>query len=327
MLLRIDVLTRKPPFTNQVTYVANEAAMARSLAAAARLQRDPAVLAGAAQVAEAALRADPKNPALAGILEGIRLDQGDLAGALALAQQAETLLPRDFALTADEASILTGLGRFDEAGRLLDAAGRSGADLDLLAPVLVAYWTKTKNYAAGVRYLTEAIGRRPADTRLRVARAGLFRASGDLPGAEREFRAVLAADPASEDALEAIISLLTEAGHPDAAAQLALESAPGQPRNQANNLRAAQACDGRGDAEGSIRFLLAAERSGPVTSTFELTLALKYYQEHRGDAMLLHLAEALDLSRSEGNPAVTASIEQLIGRLAPPKARVRGGGR
>lgn len=316
MLLRIDVLTRKPPFTNQLTYVRNEALMARSLDEAAKAQRNPAVLAQASQVAEAALERDPENPALAGILEGIRLDQGDLAGALVLAQRVGSRLPRDFALTADEASILVGLGRTDEAGRLLAEAGRSGADLDLLAPVLVAYWTKTKRYSDGIDYLTAAIARRPADLRLQVVRAGLRRASGDPGGAEREFRAVLAADPTSEDALEGVISLLTEAGHSAAAAQFAVAAAPGQPRNQANNLRAAQAADRTGDAAGAIRFLLAAERSGPVTSTFELSLALKFYQQHEGPEMMKHLVLALDLARDEGNPAVTASIEQLIQRMA-----------
>jgi Tfp pilus assembly protein PilF len=315
MLLRIDVLTRKPPFTNQRTYVRNEAMMARRLDEAAKAQRDPAVLAQASRVAETALERDPENPALAGILEGIRLDQGDLTGALGLADRVGSRLPRDYALTADEASILIGLGRVDEAGRLLAEAGRSGADLDLLAPVLVAYWTKTKRYSEGIDYLTAAVARRPTDLRLQVVRAGLRRASGDAGGAEREFRAALATDPTSEDALEAVISLMTEAGQSAAAAQFALDSAPGQPRNQANNLRASQACEGRGDAEGSIRFLLAAERSGPVTSTFELSLALKYYQLSKGAEMMKHLVLALDLARDEANPAVTASIEQLIQRM------------
>ena len=170
-------------------------------------------------------------------------------------------------------------------------------------------------FSEGDRYLTEAIARRPADTRLRIVRAGLLRAAGDLAGADREFRAVLAADPTSEDALEAIVSLSVEAGHPEEVGQESLEAADAQPRNQANNLRAVRACEARGDAAGSIRFMLAAERSGPVTSTFELTLALKFYQQRRRNELMLHLAEAFALSKNEMNQAVTVSIRQLIDRM------------
>jgi tetratricopeptide (TPR) repeat protein len=312
-LLRVDVLTRKPPFTNQLTYVQNEAFMAQQLAAVDKA--DPRELPEAAKVVETALAQDPENPALAGILEGIRLDQGDLDQALTLARRAESLLPRDFALSADEASILIGLNRLDEAGKILESAGTSGADLDLLAPVLVTYWTRTMRFAEGKRYLTEALARRPADTRLRIVRAGLLRAAGDVDGASQEFRAVLAADPTSEDALEALVSLAVQAGHGDEVAQESLEAADAQPRNQANNLRAVRACEDRGDADGAIRYMLAAEHSGPVTSTFELSLALKFYQQRRGAELMLHLAEALHLSKGEMNQAVTVSIEQLIARM------------
>ena len=96
---------------------------------------------------------------------------------------------------------------------------------------------------------------------------------------------------------------------------MSVAAAPAQPRNQANSLRAAQACEAAGDRAGELENLLAAERSGPVTATFELTLALKLYKLGRSYAMLEHLAEARNLSAFEGNPAVTASIDALIARM------------
>jgi tetratricopeptide (TPR) repeat protein len=317
MLLRIDVLVRKPPFTNQLTHVEDEARMAREIDAASREARDPAVAAAAAQVATAALARDPGNPALAGILEGIDLDLGNLDGALALAVRAQGLLPRDFATAADEASILMRLGRFDEADTILREASRSGADLDNLAPVLADFWTRTKRLGDGKRFLDAAIARRPGDRRLRLVRAGLLRLSGDTAGAEREYRSLLGEDPTSEDALEGLIGILVETGRQDEASQVSLAEAGLQPRNQENSLRAIKACDAKGDVDGSVRNLEAAELSGPVNATFELTLALKLYQLRRMEEMMTHLALARRLSAYEGNPAVTESIDRLISRMRP----------
>jgi tetratricopeptide (TPR) repeat protein len=315
MLLRIDVLVRKPPFTNQLTHVEDEARLAREMEAASRDARDPAVLAHAAAVARAALAGDPDNPALAGILEGIDLDQGDVGGALALATGAGGRLPRDFAMAADEASILMSLGRFDEARGILMKAAASGADLDNLAPVLAQFWTSAKRIDEGRHYLAEAIAKRPGDRRLATVLAGLTRVSGDNVEAERQYRAILAADPANSDALEGLVGLLLGTGRDQDAVRVSLAFARLQPGNQENGLRAVKACDASGDSEGSIRNLEAVELSGPVNATFELTLALKLYQLRRMDEMMTHLAEARRLSAHEGHPDVTDSIDKLIGRM------------
>jgi tetratricopeptide (TPR) repeat protein len=315
MLLRVDVLTRKPPFTNQLSYIDDEARMARDIDAAGQRARKPQVLAHAADVAGAAFSGDPDNPALAGILEGIDLDQGNAAGALVLAQRAGRLLPRDFALSADEASILMRLGRATEAERVLMVALGSGADLDLLAPVLADFWAWAKRFDEGEEFLSQAIAAHPGDRRLRLVRAGLVRASGDYVRAEREFREALAEDPSNEDALEAILGILAQTGRSDAADGASLAAADSQPRNQANNLRAAKIFEARGDEARSAHYLEAAERSGPVNATFELTLALKLYKLKRPAEMMTRLAEAKSLSRFEGSPAVTESIERLIARM------------
>jgi tetratricopeptide (TPR) repeat protein len=321
MLLRIDVLTRKPPFTNQLTHVVDEARMNREIDAALRGSRDPEVVSEAEAYAKTAISLDPDNPALAGILEGIYLDEGDAEGALAEARRAEALLPRDYAISADEASILIRLSRFKEAESILTDAAGTGADLDLLAPVLVDLWTKTKRFADGERFIGVAIARRPDDPRLHLFLATLFRASGDIPGAEREFRAVLRADPSSVDALEGLVGILEGAGRHEEAMRLSLSAADDQPGNQANCLRASKALDQSGDFEGSLRQLEAAERSDPVNATFELTLALKFYDARRLDETLEHLGLARTLSLDEGNPTLTDSITGLIAKVRSDASR------
>jgi tetratricopeptide (TPR) repeat protein len=315
MFLRNDVLVRRPPFTNQLTHVADEARNAREIEAARKVADDPATAARAAEVAKAALARDPGNPELAGILEGIDLDLGDLEGALALARRAEELLPADFATSADEASILMRLGRFPEAEAILSRAAASGADVDLLAPVMADFWTRAQRTGEGKRFLEAAIAENPRDLRLQVVRAGLLRSAGDTAGAEREFRSILAENPSSEDALESLVSLLSDSGRQDEAAKLSIASAGAQPRNQENSVRAIKACEAEGDAEGAIRNMEAAERSGPVDATFELTLALKLYQVRRMAEMMDHLVEARRLSLGEGNPSVTDSIGALVAKM------------
>ena len=270
MLLRIDVLVRKPPFTGQLTHVEDEARMAREIDEASQAARSPEAAALALAVARSALEGDPENPALAGILEGIELDLGDLREALALSQRAGGLLPKDFALAADEASILVRLCRYDEAEKTLMGTAGSGADLDLLAPVFADLWTRSGRLEDGMRFFDGKVAGRPHDLRLRIVRAGLLKASGDVSGAEREFRAILAEDPSSQDALGAIVSLLDQSGRKDEADRESLLFAKSQPGNQENSLRAARYCEARGDADGSVENLRAAELSGPVTATFEL---------------------------------------------------------
>jgi tetratricopeptide (TPR) repeat protein len=315
MLLRIEVLIRKPPFTHQLSYGEDEARMTRDIATATQDARMPATLSHASEVATAALARDPDNPALAGILEGIDLDRDNLTGALALARHAKELLPRDFALDADEASILARLGRSDEAEKILLQSIGHDTDWDLAGPILADFWTRTKRFDEGRRFFDHAVAQRPEDRRLRLVRAGLWRAAGDVAGAEREYRALLTEDPANNDALEALVSLLVASGRSDEAAKISVAAADPQPGNEANDLRAAKICEARNDDAGAIRFLEAAEQSGPVNATVELTLALKLYRQKCMPEMMTHLAEARTLSTYEGDPTVTASIDQLIARF------------
>jgi tetratricopeptide (TPR) repeat protein len=318
MLLRIDVLTRKPPFSNQLTYVADEARMAREIAAAGELGRRPETLQRAARVARDALIRDPDNPALAGILEGVDLDLGDASGALVQAERAERLLPRDYSLSADEASLLQRLGRGDEAERLLAEAARSGADLDVLVPALLASWTSTRRFAEGERFLASESARHPKDRRLDLARAALLEAGGDTSAAESAFASALAKDPRSEEALEGLVAVLSKEGRDAEVGRVSLEAADRQAGNQANDLRAAKLCEAQGDDGRAVRYFEAAERSGPATATFELTLALKLFKLGRTADMMLHLAQAKALSLGEGDPAVTDSIDKLVARMRKP---------
>lgn len=314
VLLRIDDIVRKAPFSSQVTYCADQAALARAIARAREVAADPHALAEAASAVQSALAADPDNPALVGILEGIRAEQGDFAAALALAERAQALLPDDPGMAADRAGLLVAMGRVDEAVAAIEPVARSPLHAEVLAPALVEVWSKAGQAQAGLEQIRALAGTHPS-RRLRLLEASLENAAGRAADAERDLRSVLREDPANSDALEALVGLLRESGRTDEASALSLEHVMIQPSNQDNDLRAARSWHARGDLASEVRALLAAERSGPVTAAFELTLALNLYKLGRLDEMMDHLAVARGLSDGEGDPSVTASINQLIERM------------
>jgi predicted Zn-dependent protease len=172
-----------------------------------------------------------------------------------------------------------------------------------------------KKFEEGRRQLDAAIGRQPANQAYRVMRGNLARIAGDNAAAEKEFREVLRQDPGNEAALEALISLLASLGQTKAAEQAGLEFAEPQARNQVNNLRAAQLSEARGDEVAAVRFLQAAEASGPVGTPVEVSIARKLHRLGRDGESLLHLAKARRLSLLEGDPEITATIDETVARL------------
>jgi tetratricopeptide (TPR) repeat protein len=314
VLQKLAPIVQNPPFTNQLTYCEDEARLAHDLALASADKKDPEKLRHAKEAIQAASAKDPDNADLAKIEEEIDDDMGDVAGALAQARRAQELQPMNFTLATDEVIKLSRLGRYGEAESLLNqtAAASSPGEVASMAPAFSDFFTRTKRFDEGKRYLDAEISRRPADESLRLLRGRLEHLSGDNASAEREFRAVLCADPGSQGALEALVSLLNGLGQTAAADKEILAAVNNQPKNQANTLRAAIIYDMRGNEAQCIPCLLAAERSGPVTPGVEMHLAQELFKLKRLDEALDHLAEAKRISLYGGDPAVTESIGRVI---------------
>lgn len=315
MLRHIADIMRNPPFTNQLTYFEDQARLAREIDRLEEAARNPENLEQAKRLTAAAITADLRNPFLPEIAEGIATDQGDLAGALAQARRAAELLPREAFRLSDQASLLAQQGDFEEAGRILRAAAIRETDPDKLAPPFAAYYTRMKKFDEGRAYLDRAIARHPGDTKLKVMRGNLERLAGNQAAAEKDFRAVLAADPGNQAALEALVSLLAFLGQADGAEQASLAAADHQAKNQLNNMRVAKIHETRGDETQAVKFLQAAELSGPVASAIEVSIARKLHRLGRNDEALIYLAKAKRLSIGEGDAEITASIEEVITRL------------
>ena len=304
-------IVRKPPFTNQLTYGEDQARLAREIDQADTAAHHPEKLRRARTVAEAAIAADPNNPDLAAIAGSIALDQGDLAGALAGARRAVELLPADWAPLAKVASLLAQQENIQEAGRILREGVKQSSDPDELAALAM----RMRRFAEAREYLDAAIARQPAKLEYRVMRGNLESLAGNNGAAENDFRTVLRANPTNPAALEALVSLLVSLGQTQAVEQASMEFAESQTRNQLNNLRVAQIYEARGDDAQAVRFLQAAKHSGPVATAIAVSIAKKLHRLGRNDESLLHLAQARRLALLEGDPEITAAIDETIARL------------
>jgi tetratricopeptide (TPR) repeat protein len=307
-------IMQNPPFTNQVTYCEDQARLLEALAKAGAARRDPDVLRRAREVVQAAMTRDPANPDLPAIAAGIEDDLGSAASALVYARRAEELQPADFTLATNEAVRLMQMNDTDEAERLLRATAKTATERErfLMAPAFADLFTRTGRLDEGRRNLDQEIARAPANAGLRSVRAEFALRSGDSAGAEREYRETLREDPGNRGALEGLVALLKAGGRADAAGRESLAAADRQPRNYANNLRAAAACRELKDDEREVRYLLAAEASGPMSSRAEGRLARKLLGLGRPDEALAHLALARRVSRYEGDPAATEELGRVI---------------
>lgn len=313
VLEKIGAILQNPPFTGQVTYPEDEARLAheisRAQAARTRASADEEAVA-----LNSAITADPENADLVKLDEDLSDDRDLLDKALDDARRAEALEPENFALVTDEAIKLQRLGRAAEAEPILKAAAARAPERDraLMAPAFADLFTRTGRFEEGYAYFAREIAADPANASLEVNLARLAKFGSDTPRAEAAYKAALAVDPANQPALEGLVRLYEAGAQRDKVEQTTLQAAPLQPRNLSNNLRAAILSDSKGDTENAIRYLEAAESSGPIGAAVELRLARTLYSLGKTDQALAHLSEAWRISIYEGDPTATQKIRQMI---------------
>lgn len=316
-LQRAALITREPPFPNQLTYAEDQALTVREIAAAGAIRRDAGELSRAHATVRRAIAVDPLNPDLARLAIDLADELGDLAEAEAEIVRAQGLQPDNFALHGDKAIKLARLGRFAEAEKILlaTAAGCDERDLMKLTPALADFYTRTKRQDDGRRWFDQALVRYPEALPLFFFRGRLAQAAGDLAAAERDYRRVLETDAANEPALEDLVALNSAQGNAAQAEALTLAHQAKQPKNQENHLRAARIHENRGDAAGTIGALEAAARSGPLPLPLHLRLANLLYGQQRRDEALDRLGIAWRLAQDEGDRETAASIRELMRRV------------
>lgn len=317
MLQVVVQLMLRPPFTSQITFSENQAALKKEVELANARIDAPGAKAADIAVVEKALQGDPDNAALAGRLGAMESEAGDPSRALALLDRARELEPGTVESALRRAEVLMRLKRYDEAEAIL--LGSVPMDPVYFSPsrALVELWAATGQFDKGRSFFTKALAGAPSNNYLRIEYANLLARSGDEAGAEREARRIWGDDPSTRPAMAALEMLVRQLGRQGRAADadaLTLEARPRQAGDYYNNQRLVRIYAARGDAAGAADSLLAMASSGPFSSDEHLDLAHRLADLNRGPEMLDELAQARAVAWVEGDERQIDAIDNLIGQ-------------
>jgi Tfp pilus assembly protein PilF len=229
---------------------ANQASVAAIQAYKARYPDDPA----AATLLANALNPPNQPPGAQAVGEGYdAFHRGDLAQAQQLFQQALAANPKDASATGGLGLVMLRQGRTAEATTLLNRA-------IALDPSQAAAWQQALAGAA-------------SGSAFAAAAAASNR--GDLPQAERDYRALLARQPGNDGLKMALAGVLAREGNQaEANALLAeVEASGGRLSDQARAQLLALQAQGMPDAAGQIALYRSAVAADPASPWLRLDLA------------------------------------------------------
>jgi Tfp pilus assembly protein PilF len=286
----------------------DQASVAAIQAYKARYPDDPA----AATLLANALNPPNQPPGAQAVGQGYdAFHRGDLAQAQQFFQQALAANPKDASATGGLGLVMLRQGRTAEATTLLNRA-------IALDPTKAAAWQQALAGAA-------------AGNAFAAAAAASNR--GDLPQAERDYRALVARQPGNEGLKMALAGVLAREGNQaEANALLAeVEASGGQLSDQARAQLLAQQAQGMPDAAGQIALYRSAVAADPASPWLRLDLARALVKNGQPQEAQSVMAAVTDVGRPSsaalqagiifanetGNSAEAISLVQQV----PPRQR------
>lgn len=227
------------------------------------------------------------NPAHIGVLlqlANLKLSRQDFAGAneiLAAVQQIATP-EAEAAAKGIQTAILLGQNRTEESLTLLQSQIDQAAGGDNRAlTVMLETQVRGGKIAEARASLDAAIAKAPKDRQLQLISASLDAMSGDIGKAEQNLRGLIAADPAAEDPVRLLYSLLISTGRPDDAAKLLDTALAAQPNSATLRFIKAGVLERAGDIDGAIAIYetLYAKDSGSVVIANNLASLITTYRD------------------------------------------------
>jgi putative PEP-CTERM system TPR-repeat lipoprotein len=244
----------------------------------ARQQAQAQDFKAAAYTLDKALTGTPNDPAAVAMLSSVELAQGNVAGAEQRARQVIEANPKSalgYNLLAEAAQ------RKGQAAAALDAL-RKAHELDKTATSLTRLMrAQAAQSGKPASDLADAwLRRNPNDIAVRNTLAEQLVQAGDLPGARRQYEAMLKTAPASAVALNNLANVLIELKDPGAVdmAERALKS---DPRNAALLDTAGWANHRAGKAERALQLLRDARLRAPDNPDIRYHLAAVLAQAGR----------------------------------------------
>jgi tetratricopeptide (TPR) repeat protein len=206
-------------------------------------------------------------------------------------------------------TVIASTGRIDAAQQRLDQYAKDHAD-NYTKLMKVQFLRQFRGPAAAVTALRQYAAAAPDDAELGLALAGLLADTGDVSGAEAQYRTIVAkshVDKLVSDAEVGLASLLMRSGRlPDAKATLG-ETLKREPTNgRALGLRG-QIALAEGDAGAAVGDLRAALRDDPSSSPLQMLLASAY--QVSGQSLL---AKETLMNAVQQNPADVSLRKDLF---------------
>jgi len=314
VLQKLAAITKNPPFTGHLDYIEEAASLNHEIEKDLILYKDKSVLKDAEVKIKIALTNDPLNPNLLSIAEEIEDASGDLQESINYNSKAGLLQPENFGSATDKAIKLSRLGKFNESELLLKATLKKadGRDMILMAPAFADFYVRTKRYDEGVNFINEKLKNSPNNSELLYLRARLKRYALNDTGAIEDLLNILKKDPSFEKALEELIKIYASKKDGVNFKNTTFLFAKHQLQNQENNLRAALISQSENNSVNELKYLLAAELSGPVNTAVEVQIAKIYLKNHNVNDALHHLALARRLALIEENDSFCKTVDQAI---------------
>lgn len=312
MLMEMDELTARPPFTQQFTYAEDRTRLATDLALVRGMLESPGSLAGARAVINRARQADPDNLFLWSHEAAIARDTGDLAAALALLDELAEHEPWSPELALQQAFLLHQLGRSDEAeARLLEAADRAPYYFQTYT-VLGVLWMSKGEREKGRDYFTRRVEEFPGSLPARHMLANFLAAESAWAEAEEQWRQILRLRPDDEAALEQILRRLFSRGRDEEAVALLEAAHAYNPKNADVNARLVQYHQTHRNAEAQAKYLGALVESGPVPAALLLERVIVLQRLGRHDEARTQLFRARRMAQAQDDEL---TLEEVTDRL------------
>lgn len=314
MLMRMDELTTRPPFTGQRTFAMDRGRLLEENSAANEEVSSPGALQAALASIERARLNDPENTFLPFHEAAIRMEIGDFSRALSLNQSLDALEPPSPERTVQRAYLLQELGRSSEAETLLLQSARSDPYYFQTYGVLGSLWLATGEHSKSLTFFEELVSRMPQSRGARLTYARLLSANENWEAAEEQWLEVLRYFPDNEGALEPLLYRYFDRGLEEEALELMLKAFAYNPRSFENNARLVEVYQQLNDIENSIKYMRALAESGPVNAAFHLDLAHTYAVLNRDDEAVLELHRATKKAEGPIDPELMLAVEKLIER-------------
>lgn len=317
VVMSMDRLTSRPPFTGQLTFAAARKQLQEEIGATNRAVAAPGALSVMAATVAAARRNDPENAFLLFHEATLRAQLGDFATALDLNTRLVVLEPASPEHLAQRAFLLQQLGRTDEAEAMLLQSAKDDPYYFQTYALLGWLWGNKGQWSRAIEYFAGLTARLLGNLALLHAYAQARAGAGDWAGAEEQWRAILKSAPDDEEALKPLCVRMFKDGRAEAAIELMLAAHTYNPRSYANNARLEQIYETKGDNVRTIEFMRDLAASGPVNSTLYINLATLLRQAGRAQEAALELRRAEARARSEDNTAALETIRQLMREAGP----------